>query len=129
MSDPPRLSGETLAAIANEMVRIKAEFYGKGPFQAKAYQNDEVLVCVMRGGLTTVEQTLIDGGDEALVRQVRTRFQEQMTETFRNAVERLSGRRVLTYTSQTAFDPDYTFELCVLGEPVGEAAADEDAHG
>jgi len=116
----PRLSGEQLAAIANELVRIKAEFYGKGPEQAKAYQNDDVLVCVMRGGLTTLERTLLAGGEHDLVRDVRVKFQDQMRSTFERAVARIVGRHVLCYESQITFDPEYIFELCVLGEPNGQ---------
>lgn len=116
----PQLSGEQLAAIANEMVRIKAEFYGKGPTEAKAYQNDDVLLCVMKGGLTTVERTLLAGGEYDLVRDVRVKFQDQMRSTFEGAVERIAGRHVLCYESQITFDPTYIFELCVLGEPNGK---------
>jgi len=113
-----RLSRETLAEVANELVRIKALNYGKGPLQARAYQNDEILICVMKGGATTVEETLIRGGEERLVRQVRERFQEQMSDTFTDAVERVTGHRVLTYASQVMFDPVYTIEVAVLGDRV-----------
>ena len=36
------ITREELAAVANEIVRLKAQYYGKGPTEAKAYQNDEV---------------------------------------------------------------------------------------
>ncbi len=113
-----RLSRETLAELANELVRIKAQHYGKGPLQARAYQNDEVLVCVMKGGATVVEETLIRGGEERLVREVRERFQDQMSDTFRETVEGVTGRRVVTYSSQITFDPVYTIEIVILGEAV-----------
>ena len=118
MAEVPKLSRETLAAIANEIVKLKAEHYGKGPLEAKAYQNDDVLVCVMKGGFTTVERTLLRGGNEALVREVRVRFQEQMMESFTGVVERVTGHRVLSYASQVAFDPDIGFELCLLGDRI-----------
>jgi len=111
-----RLSKEVLAEVANELVRIKAQHFGKGPLQARAYQNDEVLVCVMKGGATTVEETLIRGGEERLVRDVRERFQEQMNDTFRDAVERVTRPRVVTYASQITFEPVYTIEIAVLGD-------------
>jgi uncharacterized protein YbcI len=118
-----RLSKETLADVANELVRIKAQHYGKGPLHARAYQNDEVLLCVMKGGATTVEETLIRGGEERLVRQVRERFQDQLADTFRDAVERVTGRRVQTYASQILFDPVYTIEIIVLGDSLDAGAA------
>jgi len=98
----PRLSGEQLAAIANELVRIKAEFYGKGPEQAKAYQNDDVLVCVMRGGLTTLERTLLAGGEHDLVRDVRVKFQDQMRSTFERAVARARSLSTRSTSSSCA---------------------------
>jgi uncharacterized protein YbcI len=110
------ISREALAGVANEIVRLKAQYYGKGPTEAKAYMNDEVLVVSLKGGLTTVERTLLEAGDDALVRQVRLRFQEVMEQNFIDAVQRLTGQRVLTYMSQIVFDPDYCFEFFVLSD-------------
>ena len=110
------ISRESLAAVANEIVRLKAQYYGKGPTEAKAYLNDETLVVALKGGLTTVERTLLDAGDDALVRQVRLRFQEVMEQNFIDAVQRMTGQRVLTYMSQIVFDPDYCYEFFVLSD-------------
>lgn len=112
------VSGDVLAAVSNELSRLKAHHYGRGPDESKSYINDEFLFCVMKGGLTRVEQTLISAGDESLVRQVRLRFQEQMHAVFTDAVEKLVGRRVLTYQSQLLVDPDCAIEMFVLGDPV-----------
>jgi uncharacterized protein YbcI len=111
-----QISRESLAAVANEIVRLKAQYYGKGPTEAKAYLNDETLVVALKGGLTTVERTLLDAGDEQLVRQVRLRFQAVMEQNFIDAVQRLTRQRVLTYMSQIVFDPDYCYEFFVLSE-------------
>jgi uncharacterized protein YbcI len=114
MTTALEISRESLAAVANEIVRLKAQYYGKGPTEAKAYMNDDVLVVVLRGGLTTVERTLLDADDEDLVRQVRLRFQQVMEQSFIDAVQRLTGQKVLTYMSQIVFDPDFCFEFFVL---------------
>jgi uncharacterized protein YbcI len=114
MAIAPEISRESLAAVANEIVRLKAQYYGKGPTEAKAYMNDDVLVVVLRGGLTTVEKTLLDAGDEDLVRRVRLRFQEVMEQNFMDAVQRLTDFKVLTYMSQIVFDPDLCFEFFVV---------------
>jgi uncharacterized protein YbcI len=123
MSKRP-LSGEQLAEITREMVRIKSQHYGRGATEAKSYQCDDFLFCVLKGGMTTVERDLLDHGDGDLVRQVRLRFQENNEPTFTGAVERITGRRVLTYHSQVLFAPDYTVEIFVLGDeaPPGPAA-------
>jgi len=44
------------------------------------------------------------------------RYQEHNRDAFQSAVERLAGRRVLTYHSQVLFDPDWVFEIFVLGD-------------
>lgn len=108
-----------MAAVAREMTRLKRELYGKGPEEAKAYQNDSFLFCVMRGGLTTVEHTLIQSRDQPLVRHVRQRFQDQTRDRFTGAVERVTRRTVLAYDSVILFDPDYIVEVFVLGPPSG----------
>lgn len=115
MSAQDEISGETLAAVSRELVRLKAQYYGKGATEAKSYVCDDWLFCVLEGGLTTVEQTLLQHGDESLVRQVRLRFQENIDDSFTDAVCRLTGREVLTYQSQVVFSPDYTVEIFLLG--------------
>lgn len=111
-----RITKEMLAAISAELVRLKAHHYGKGPVEAKSYINDNFLFCVMKGGLTRVEETLISSGDEDLVRQVRLRFQEQMHTVFRDAVEKVTGRVVVAYNSQLLVNPDHIVEIFVLGD-------------
>src|SRR4029079_18719509 len=59
----PELSGgDLLARLSDDMVRAKKQFFGKGPEQAKSYMFDDLLIVVMRGGLTTAEQTMLRFG-------------------------------------------------------------------
>jgi uncharacterized protein YbcI len=111
------ISGETLAMISREMVRLKAQHFGKGATEAKTYVCDDWLFCVLKGGMTTVERTLLEHGENDLVRQVRLRFQENMDDSFTGVIESLTGREVLTYQSQVVFDPDFTIEIFLLGQP------------
>lgn len=110
------ITGEMLAAISAEVVRLKAHHYGKGPTEAKTYVNDNFVFCVMKGGMTRVEETLISSGDESLVRQVRLRFQEQMHTVFRDAIEKITGCVVVGYQSQLIVNPDYMVEIFILGD-------------
>jgi uncharacterized protein YbcI len=110
------LTGEQLAAISREMVRIKSQHYGRGATEAKAYQCDDFVFCVLKGGMTTVELNLLQHGDDTLVRQVRLQFQERNRDTFERAVEEVTGRKVLTYQSQVLFDPTYVVEMFVLAD-------------
>ena len=106
-----------LADVSNAMVGLKKEFYGKGPTKAKTYINDNYVLCVLQGGLTRNEETLVAAGQEMLVREYRLRFQEAMADATTEAVERLTGCNVLGYHSQIVFNPEYAFEIFVLDRP------------
>ena len=96
----PVKDGAVRSAIAQAIVRIHAEHYGKGATQAKTYVWDNLVVCVLRDVLTVAERTLVGLGHGDQVRDVRTIFQHEMSATFCGAVERLTGRRVLSFMSQ-----------------------------
>jgi uncharacterized protein YbcI len=109
-----RQDGQVRAAIADAMVRLTREHWGKGPVRAKAYLEDQFVFAVLEDPLTTVERTLIDGGEQALVRRLRQEFQEVANPAFAAEVEKATGRRVLTGHAQVVFDPDIVFEVFVL---------------
>jgi uncharacterized protein YbcI len=107
-------SGEQLADVSNAIVRILSEGYGRGPTKAKSFAFDNYLFTVLEDVLTTVEQTLVESGEEELVRTVRLSFQESIARDIRGEVERILGRDVVGYHSQVAFHPPMAFEFFVL---------------
>jgi uncharacterized protein YbcI len=111
---PQEPGGSLRMSVANAMVGMKKQFYGRGPTAAKAWILDDYVFVVMEGGLTRNEETLLADGKEDLVRSYRLSFQETVGPTTMAAVEELVGRRVLTYHSQIVFDPPRTFEIFVL---------------
>jgi uncharacterized protein YbcI len=106
-----------LAQLSNEMVRAQKQFFGKGPTEAKSYMLDDLLIIVMRGGMTTAEKTMLEFGRQDQVREFRQLFENEMTERLSDMVERLTGRKVRTYQSQVMFDPDIVVEMFVLDSP------------
>jgi uncharacterized protein YbcI len=118
-----------LARISNEMVRAQKEFFGKGPTQAKSYILDDLLIIVMRGGLTTAEKTMLDFGKPDQVRQFRQLFENEMTGRLTDMVEQLTGREVAAYQSQIMFDPDVIVEMFVFDRPGEEDARTATAEG
>jgi uncharacterized protein YbcI len=94
------IDGATRSAVSQAIVRIHAEHYGKGATQAKTYVWENLVVTVLRDVLTVAERTLIDVDRADTVRDVRTTFQFSLEPTFREAVERLTGRRVHSFMSQ-----------------------------
>ena len=96
----PRVDGAIRSAISQALVRLHAEHYGKGATQAKTYLLDNLVVTVLRDVLTTAERTLVSVDRVDTVRNVRTAFQFTMEPHFREAVERITGRRVVSFMSQ-----------------------------
>jgi len=111
-----RSDGQLRAAVANAMIRIVHEHWGKGPTRAKSYLEEGFVFCVLEEPLTTVEQTLVEGGQTDLVRELRLEFQELVNHEFAEHVEALTGRRVIACHSQIVFDPDILFVVFVLDE-------------
>jgi len=109
-------TGEQTAAISNAIVGIFSECYGRGPTKAKTYIFDNYVFCVLEDLLTTVERTLVENGQEALVREVRLTFQEEVANRFTSAVEEVMERPVVAYHSQVVFHPPMGFEIFVLAD-------------
>jgi len=105
-------------ALANSMMAIMKQYYGKGPTGAKAWVLDDYVFVAMEGGLTRNEETLVDDGKEHLVRDYRLAFQDTIKDTMMGTVAEITGRRVLTYHSQIVFHPTRAFEIFLL-EPLG----------
>jgi uncharacterized protein YbcI len=110
------MDGERLAAVSNAIVAIFSECYGRGPTRAKTYCFDNYLFTVLEDLLTTVERTLVDNGEEDLVRTVRLTFQEAIADRLTSEVARIVGRDVVAYHSQVTFHPPIGIEMFVLAE-------------
>jgi uncharacterized protein YbcI len=106
--------GDVLTAISDGMVALLREFYGRGPSRAKSYYHDDLVVCVLRGGFSRVEQTLLAGGRGAAVIQQRMEFQDVMRARFTDVIERATGRTVIGFMSGNQQDPDLMCETFIL---------------
>jgi uncharacterized protein YbcI len=111
-----RSQGEVAAEVSNAIVRLYTDFYGRGPIKAKTFLVDDYVFTVLEESLTVAERTLVRAGQEDLVRTFRLAFQTEMYSTFTGAVEGAVGRRVLTYQSQIAFNPEVCIEFFLLGD-------------
>jgi uncharacterized protein YbcI len=112
--DSSQAHGETLTAISDGLVALLKEFYGRGPTRVKSYFQDDLVVCLLRGGFTRVEQTLLDGGRGSAVIEQRMEFQDLMRERFEEVVEEATGRKVIGFMSGNQQDPDLMCEVFIL---------------
>ena len=106
--------GDVLTAISDGIVALLKEYYGRGPNRAKSYYEDDLVVCLLRGGFTRVEQTLLEGGRGASVIQQRMDFQDVMRDRFTEVIERATGRRVIGFMSGNEQSPDIMCEVFIL---------------
>jgi uncharacterized protein YbcI len=111
---PAAAEGDIRTAISDGLVGLLKEYYGRGPEHAKTYVSDDLVVCLLRGGFTPVEQTLRDGGHGDEVIRQRMFFQDVMRERFEQVVEKATGRRVVGFMSGNQQDPDMICEVFVL---------------
>jgi uncharacterized protein YbcI len=117
--------GQVLAGISNSMVRLYREHFGKGPTGAKTYVLDDLVICVMRDGLTTVEKTLFEQGRGDAVREMRAAFQDAVSDRFTGVVEELTGRKVVAFLSQAHVGPDLAIEVFFLDGAVAANGSHE----
>jgi uncharacterized protein YbcI len=111
----PQNHGDVLTAISDGMVALLKEFYGRGPSRTKSYYEDDLVVCVLRGGFSRVEQTLLEGGRTAAVIQQRMEFQEVMRDRFTGVIQDATGRLVIGFMSGNQQHPDMMCEVFILG--------------
>ena len=114
----PLKGGELNAAITSALVGIHTDYLGRGPRSASTFHYGQVLVTLMYDVLTPAEKSLARADKTEAVNHIRHLFQQTMEADFREAVERLTGRRVLAFISGNHIDPDIAVELFILDAPL-----------
>jgi uncharacterized protein YbcI len=104
--------------IANAVVRIHKDFLGRGPTKTQAFYHDNVIVVVMQDTLTDAERSLVAGGAEDAVLEMRRRCELTMRPDLIRAVEDLVGRKVEACLSDNHIGPDVATELFVLDRAI-----------
>jgi uncharacterized protein YbcI len=106
--------GDIRGNVSRRMVQLHKEFYGRGPEKAKTYYNGDLVVVLMRGGFTRVEETLLQEGRGDSVIQQRADFQDVMSKRFNAVIEQETGRKVIAMMSGSNQHPDLLAEIFVL---------------
>lgn len=94
--------GAIVSEISREVVRIHAQFYGRGPTKAKTIWRHDVIVVLLEEIFTKAEEVLLEAGRFDQVRAHRQVFQDHVEPLFRNAIEQATGRRVRGFLSQVS---------------------------
>ena len=114
-------NGPALAAISRRVVALLKEYAGKGPVKARTYYWGDLLVVMLSGGYTTLEQTLLSDGLSQPVVEQRARFHEAMRPRFTDIVEQELDRDVLACMDASHHEPDFNAKVFVLA-PVAPGA-------
>lgn len=113
--NPPLDGKDLLAAVTDSMVALHEHYHHRAPVSAKTQMlGDDLLACVMGGVYTDVEKTMIELQQGLVVQETRSVFQNAMQHKFIDEVERLSGRGVLAFISNSHVGPDMEIELFML---------------
>ena len=110
------LSGDrVLVAVTEAMVSLHERYHHRAPLTAKTVLlDDELLVCVLEGVYNEVEKTMIELQHATIVQETRNTFQVAIEHKFISAVERLSGREVLAFSSMHHVGPDMEVKAFML---------------
>jgi uncharacterized protein YbcI len=112
------------SAVGTAITRLHRERYGRGATTVNTiYQRDRI-VTFLEDIYTPLKRTLIDAGDWEQVKTTRQSFQMAMRRPFSDAVEEITGRKVIAFMSQVHLDPDMAAEIFVLAQ-----SSSDDAEG
>jgi uncharacterized protein YbcI len=101
--------------IANAMVRLYKEAFGRGPTKARAqFAGPDTLVVVLENSLTAAERNLVAMGEDDRLRNTRTFFQRKLETELRAVVEQALGRRTVAFVSGIDTRRDVAVELFTL---------------
>jgi uncharacterized protein YbcI len=113
--------GQLNAAIANFVIRVVADYTGRGPTRARTMIHGDWVFVALEDTLTKGERRLVDIGRGDFVIEARRVFQTAMREELTTGVTSLTGRRVIAFFSDNHLEPDMGLEAMLL-EPESEAA-------
>lgn len=101
--------------IANAMVRLYKDAFGRGPTKARALlAGPDILVVTLENSLTVAERNLVLLGEQERLRTARLFFQYSLEHEFRAIVEKILGRRTLAFVSGIDTQRDLAVELFTL---------------
>jgi uncharacterized protein YbcI len=113
--EPPLHGDQLLTAVTEAMVALHKRYYHRKPVTAKTQMlGEDLLACVLGGVYTDVEQTMIELERAPSVRDTRNAFQNATQQKFIDEVERLTGRTVSAFISDSHVGPDIEIELFML---------------
>jgi uncharacterized protein YbcI len=112
---PPRLNrSELLAEISRSVVRMHKEHIGQGPTKARTYIGDDLVVCVLEGGFSRGERTLLEHGKTDTVIHQRQELDAALRQPLIDTIQGLVARTVVGCASGVEPDGEITTQVFLL---------------
>jgi uncharacterized protein YbcI len=130
-SDGQQHHASLRASISDAVVRITADYTGRGPTRARTTINGNWVFVTLTDTLTKGERTLAANSRTQWVRDTRRAFQDAMRDEMVAEVETLTERRVTAFLSDNHIEPDVAIEAFQLegsDEGCGESRAADGFH-
>jgi uncharacterized protein YbcI len=118
-----RDDGRLAAAISTAVVHVFSQHTGRGPTRSRTTIDGETVLVILQDTMTKAERSLVEGGKDAEVLQLRRSFQETMRADLIAVIERLTASTVVAFMSANHIAPDAAAEVFLLDTAV---AAPED---
>jgi uncharacterized protein YbcI len=118
--EQPQASGNgdqasLLLQVSNEMVRIYKTQFGRGPTKVRTnWAGPDTLITTLENSLTRAERNMVAMGEHQRLRDIRTFFQYASESSFREVIERLTGREVAAFVSGIDAARDVSSEVFYL---------------
>ena len=109
--------------LSNALVSLHKEQFGRGPTRARThFAGPDITVTVFDDALLPAEKAMVEMGEAVRVQETRIFFQDATRDRFISAIERITGRKVLSFHSTCDARNGVVMEIAVL-EPRDAATA------
>jgi uncharacterized protein YbcI len=107
-------------AISNAVVRVLADYTGRGPTRVRTILNGDWVFVTLADTLTKGERRLAEIGRADFVLDARKAFQGAMRDDISREIEAILGRKVIAFLSDNHIDPDIGLEAMMLAPPTDD---------
>jgi uncharacterized protein YbcI len=121
--------GPARQAISRGVVALTKKYVGRGPTNARAYVEDDLVTVLLHETLTTVEKTLAEAGSGDVVTTMREDFDSAMCAEAIELVEQEMGRKVEAMMTGHSIETDHSVLCFVLAPPAADPASPCDDPG
>jgi len=115
-----KTKGQLEAEIGQALVKFEREYMGRGPTDVKTYLIRDMVVVRLKGVLTPAEHQLVKAEGVELLKQVRAKLLETGRQQVGDAIEEITGLRVLSMHADLSTKTGERIVIFVLSENLEE---------